>query len=86
MNEIKQNSLKALAVAIVIILPIMVVFDNLVQDQKKQFLKENNCFDENVTCDTFPFQYLLMPIPLIVYYISFNYFEKKRKKTWKSYR
>jgi|GEM_PF-6174542 len=86
MNEIKQNSLKALAIAIIITLPIMVLFDDLVQDQRNRYLEKNNCYNENVACDLFPFHYLLIPIPLIIYYISFNYFEKKRKKTWKSYR
>ena len=85
MNEIKQNAFKALAVSIVLTLPLMFLFNEVMQDEREKYLIEHNCYDKNVICDLFPFHYLLMPIPIIVYYFSFNYFEKTRKKTWRSY-
>jgi len=85
MNEIRQNAFKALAISIVLTLPMMFLFDSLVQPEREKYLIENNCFKENVVCDLFPFHYLLMPVPIIIYYLTFNYFEKKRKKTWRSY-
>jgi len=86
MIEKKQNAFKALAISIILTLPLMVLVDELMKETKQKFFEENNCFDENVVCDFLPYQYVLMPIPIIIYYLSFNYFEKKRQKTWKSYR
>lgn len=85
MNEIKQNAFKALAVAIVLTLPLMFLFDNLFQEEREKYLIENDCYNQNTTCDLFPYHFLLMPIPILIYYITFNYFEKKRQKTWRSY-
>jgi len=87
MNEIKYNAFKALAVAIVLTLPIMFLVDSLIKEGQKSNQEEiNNCLDTNTVCDPFPYLiYFLMPVPIIIYWVSFNYFERKRQKTWRSY-
>lgn len=85
MNEIRLNAFKALSVAIILTLPAMVLFDDFIGNERERYLIENNCYDTNNICDLFPYHFLLMPIPILIYYLIFNYFEKKRKKTWRSY-
>lgn len=85
MNEIQQNATRAIIISMAITLPLLFFTNNLIQIEREKFLIENDCFNENVACDLFPLQYLLLPISIAIYYLTFNYFEKQRKKTWRTY-
>jgi len=86
MNEINQNAFQAILISMLITLPLLFFSNNLIEIEREKFMKENNCYDENVVCDwNAPLQFLLLPISIMIYYLFFKYFENKRKKTWRSY-
>ena len=89
MNDRLNNSLKSMAISFFIIIPIIFLVDNLLKNSTEMFNVPEYCNDPNVACD--PVSAPLIPlifaiVTFLIYMKLFNYFEKKRLKSWRSYR
>lgn len=87
LDQRQNNILKAVALAVISIIPLSYAADFVTTDIRNEF--RESCSQEDVTCSAPHFStiYTLFGLPtIVVFLLSFQYFEKKRFKTWSSYR
>jgi len=92
MDERQSNLIRATAIAFCVLAGTTILFWYLIvpimaEDQLKQF-EDMNCDAPDVTCTVSPglLSYIIAIPPIISLLVSLWYLEKKRLKTWRSWK